>query len=82
MRLESILQRCIERKVISNDVKNEMFRIKLWFGLRDSNFRNVSRYKYDIINDFEILRRELRIIELDLELLLVFFFILIDKKKL
>lgn len=82
MRLESILQRCIERKVISNDVKNEMFRIKLWFGLRDSNFCNVSCYKYDIINDFEILRRELCIIELDLELLLVFFFILIDKKKL
>lgn len=59
-----------------------MFRIKLWFGLRDSNFCNVSCYKYDIINDFEILRRELCIIELDLELLLVFFFILIDKKKL
>lgn len=43
-----------------------MFRIKLWFGLKDSNFRNFSRYKYDIIKDFEVLRRELCIIEFDL----------------
>ncbi|XP_061190384.1 paraneoplastic antigen Ma2 homolog [Saccostrea echinata] len=68
MRLESILQRCIERKAISNDVKNEMLRTKLWSGLSDNNLRNASRYKYDTINDFETLRKELRTIELDMKL--------------
>lgn len=81
MRLESILQRCIERKAISNDAKNEMLRTKLWSGLRDSNLRNASRYKYDIINDFETLRRELRTIELDLELSSVPSSTSTDKKK-
>lgn len=68
LRLESILQRCIERKAISLDARNEMLRTKLWSGLKDSNLRNSSRYKYDTIKDFEALRRELRTIELDLQL--------------
>lgn len=68
LRLECILQRCIERKAISLDARNEMLRTKLWSGLKDSNFRNSSRYKYDTIKDFEALRRELRTIELDLQL--------------
>ncbi|XP_061170395.1 uncharacterized protein LOC133179718 [Saccostrea echinata] len=58
MRLQSILQRCIERKAISNDV-NEMLRTILWSGFSDNNLRNASRYKYDTINDFETLRKEL-----------------------
>lgn len=45
-----------------------MLRTKLWSGLKDSNLRNSSRYKYDTIKDFEALRRELRTIELDLQL--------------
>lgn len=36
LRLESILQRCIERKAISLDARNEMLRTKLWSGLKDS----------------------------------------------
>lgn len=40
LRLESILQRCIERKAISLDARNEMLRTKLWSGLNDSNLRN------------------------------------------
>ena len=68
MRLEGLIQRCIERKAINNDVKNEMLRTKLWSGLSDSNLRNASRYKYDTIDDFETSRKELRSIELDLKL--------------
>lgn len=67
LRLESILQRCIERKAISLDARNEMLRSKLWSGLKDSNLQNSSRYKYDTIKDFEALRRELHTIELDLQ---------------
>lgn len=68
LRLDSILQRCIERKAISLDARNEMLRTKLWSGLKDSNLRNSSRNKYDTIKDFEAFRRELRTIELDLQL--------------
>lgn len=67
LRLESILQSCIERKAISLDARNEMLRTKLWSGLKDSNLRNSSRYKYDTIKDSEALRRELCTIELDLQ---------------
>uniref|UniRef100_K1RMC4 Uncharacterized protein n=1 Tax=Magallana gigas TaxID=29159 RepID=K1RMC4_MAGGI len=58
-----------------------MLRTELWSGLRNSNLRNASRYKYDIINDFETLRRELRTIELDLELSSVPSSTSTDKKK-
>ncbi|XP_061185089.1 uncharacterized protein LOC133193136 [Saccostrea echinata] len=68
MKLEGILQPCIERKAISNDVKNEMLRAKLWSGLCDNSLCNASRYKYDTINDFETLRKELRTIVLDMKL--------------
>ena len=68
IRLEELTHGCIERKAINNDVKNEMLRTKLWSGLSDSNLRNSSRYKYDIIDDLETLRKELRGKEFDLKL--------------
>lgn len=67
MRLENLLQTCIERKTINSDSRNEMLRTKLWSGLSDISLRNASRYKYDTIDDFETLRRELRTIELDMK---------------
>ena len=66
MRLESLLQTCIDRGEVSHGVRNEMLRTKLWSGLSDTNLRNASRYKYDTIHDFETLRMELHTIELDL----------------
>ena len=66
MRLESLLQTCIDRGEVSHGARNEMLRSKLWSGLSDTNLRNASRYKYDTIHDFETLRMELRTIELDL----------------
>ena len=67
MRLENLLQTCIERRTINSDSRNEMLRTKLWSGLSDISLRNASRYKYDTIHDFETLRRELRTIELDMK---------------
>ncbi|KAK3108318.1 hypothetical protein FSP39_005531 [Pinctada imbricata] len=66
MRLESLLQTCIDRGSISFSDRNEMLRNKLWSGLRDDSLRNASRYKYDTVSDFEALRMELRTIELDM----------------
>jgi len=47
--------------------KNEMLRSRLWSGLRDGMLKNVSRYKYESINDFNELRKELRKMEQDLK---------------
>lgn len=66
MRLENLIQTCIDRGTFNSDSRNEMLRTKLWSGLSDIDLRNASRYKYDTIGDFEELRRELRTIELDL----------------
>ena len=38
MCLEGLLQRCIDRGDISNGVRNDMLRSKLWSGLRDAKF--------------------------------------------
>ena len=67
MRLERLLQTCIDRGDISAVVRNEMLRSKLWSGLTDQSLRNASRYKYDSIEDFDLLRMELRTIELDMK---------------
>ena len=67
MRLENLLQTCIDRGSISLGARDDMLTTKLWSGLSDSNLRNASRYKYDTIDDFEALRMELRTIELDLK---------------
>ena len=41
---------------------------RLWSGLRDVNLRNLSRYKYESVKDFNLLRKELRLLEKDLQL--------------
>ena len=66
MRLEGLLQTCIDRGDISPISRNEMLRTKLWSGLSNEGLRNASRYKYDTIVDFDKLRIELRTIELDM----------------
>ena len=47
--------------------KNEMLSSRLWSGLRNETLKNVSRYKYESIRDFNELRKELRKIEQDIE---------------
>jgi hypothetical protein len=44
-----------------------MLRNRLWSGLRKDELRNVTRYKFESIFDFNVLRRELRQIEQDLK---------------
>ena len=66
MRLEGLLQTCIDRGDISPISRNEMLRTKLWSGLSNEGLRNASRNKYDTIVDFDKLRIELRTIELDM----------------
>ncbi|XP_052799847.1 uncharacterized protein LOC128231276 [Mya arenaria] len=46
--------------------KNDMLRNRLWSGLRSPELRNVSRYKFESVSDFNTLRKELRVIEQEL----------------
>lgn len=64
IRLENMLQKT--KDYIPEDTKNEMLRSKLWNGLRDSQLKNASRFKYEMEKDFNRLRIEIRKIEQDM----------------
>lgn len=66
MKLESILQSAFEKGHISPSFRDVMLRSKFWSGLKDPLLRNACRHKYDTVNYFDTLRREIRAIELDL----------------
>lgn len=61
-RLEDILGRAIEKKIVSKVDSNGMLRSMLWTGLR-TDLKNISGHKFDAIQDFDRLRIELRLIE-------------------
>ena len=65
LRLEHLLRH--SSVGLEQGTRNEMLRGRLWSGLRNSLLKNVSRYKYETVTDFNQLRKELRKIELDLE---------------
>jgi hypothetical protein len=60
MKLESILQKVYDTGMLNPKVKNDMLRAKFWSGLRDPALKNAIRYKYDIIKNFDELRKEVR----------------------
>lgn len=68
MKLENILQKAFEKGKLSQEVRSDMLRTRFWSGLRDPALKNATRYKYDTIKNFDELRKEVRAIELELEL--------------
>ena len=66
IKLETILQSAVEKGHISPDARNDMLRTKFWSGLRDTELKNASRYKYDTTENFDTLRKEIRAIELEI----------------
>ncbi len=63
-RLEDLLDRAKQQGVVSQDSMNDMLRTKFWGGLT-RKLKDASRYKFDTIRDFDVLRVELRTIEQD-----------------
>lgn len=59
------LQELIATLPVDRRLKNEMLCSRLWSGLRDPDFRNFSRFKYESISDFSLLRKVLREMEED-----------------
>ncbi|VDI68266.1 Hypothetical predicted protein [Mytilus galloprovincialis] len=66
MRLEDIAQKAVEKGQINSQAKNGMLRSKLWSGLGDPLLKNTSRYKYDTVEKFDQLFKEIQSIKLDL----------------
>lgn len=62
-RLEDLLNKAVVSKKFSPATKNEMLHSKFWMGLHDSALKNASRYKYETIEQFDELRREVRKLE-------------------
>lgn len=65
-RLEAIIGRAVDRKIVAKKDTNAMLRSMLWSGLR-GELKDISGHKYDTINDFDQLRIALRQIEQDQE---------------
>ena len=66
IRIENLLRRATVSTQLHESVRHEMLCSKLWNGLRDPLLKNSSRYKFDVIKDFNVLRVDLRTIEQDL----------------
>lgn len=65
-RLESLLQIAVDSGHVSPSSKNDMLCSKFWTGLRDERLKNQTRYKFDTIKNFDLLLREMRAVEVEL----------------
>ena len=68
MKLESILQKVYEIGILNPEGRNDMLRAKFWSDLKYPELKNATRYSYDIIKNFDELRKEVRAVELELEI--------------
>ena len=67
-RLEDTIQVVHDRGLIGKTTMQEMLRSKLWSGLRNEALKNATRYKYDLIKNFDDLVIEIRTVEQELGL--------------
>ena len=65
-RTGDLLQRAVEKGHVTTTAKNDMLRNKFWTGLKDDQLKNSSRRKYDTIEEFGELLKEVRKIEQEL----------------
>ena len=68
LKLESILQKVYETGILNPEGRNDMLRAKFWSDLKYPELKNATRYSYDIIKNFDELRKEVRAVELELEI--------------
>ncbi|XP_053407540.1 uncharacterized protein LOC128559552 [Mercenaria mercenaria] len=65
LRLEHLL--CNSQIDLDRTMREDMLRNRLWSGLRDQELKNATRYKYESVQDYTRLRRELRQVEEDIK---------------
>lgn len=62
-RLETLLQTAIDQGYMDNKAKNELLRHKFWTSLNYPELQAQTRHKYDTIKEYDILLREIRKVE-------------------
>ena len=65
-RLESMLQVAIQNGHISISARDDMLRSKCWTGLRSEKLKSQTRHKYDNILSYELLLREIRAVDMEI----------------
>ena len=65
-RLENILQMAVQNGHISSYAKDDMLRSKFWTGLRSDKLKNQTRHKYDSIKSYDLLLKEIRAVDLEI----------------
>lgn len=61
-RLEDLLSRVVEQRMISHHDSDKMLRTKFWAGLRQ-DLKDISGFRFEVMKDFDKLRVELRKME-------------------
>ena len=67
-RLETMLQTAVDHGYLQKESKNDMLRHKFWQSLSSEKLKSQTRHKYDTIFNFDILLREIRMVEKQLEI--------------
>ncbi|XP_033731005.1 paraneoplastic antigen Ma2 homolog, partial [Pecten maximus] len=65
-RLEALLQLAINSGHVSPSARDDMIRSKFWTGLRCDRLKGQTRHKYDSIKSYDLLLREVRAVDLEL----------------
>lgn len=60
LRLESIIQKAIDKGYMKKEEKNDLLKEQFWRQLRSEKLKNATRVHYNTISSFELLRREVR----------------------
>jgi hypothetical protein len=53
-----IFQKVYETGILNPEGRNDMLRAKFWSDLKDPELKNATRHTYDIIKNFDELRKE------------------------
>ncbi|XP_033760705.1 uncharacterized protein LOC117342616 [Pecten maximus] len=67
-RLETLLQTAIENGFLQLSSKNDLLRHKFWTSLYSDKLKSQTRHKYDNVTDYNLLLREIRIDEKELNI--------------
>ena len=67
-RLETMLQTAVDHGYLQKEAKNDMLRHKFWQSLSSEKLKSQTRHKYDTIVNFDMLLREIRMVEKQLSI--------------
>ena len=60
LRLEEKLQKATEKGHVRSEEKNDLLKDAFWRGLRSERLKNATRVHFELISNFELLRRAVR----------------------